>query len=212
MPIITAIKPQKNQKRVNIYLDGKFGFGLNLENFLRLHLKVGQHLDDEEVSKIIKKEEFQKTYEKLLKFNSLRARSEKEVTDWFLRKKVPLILQNKLFARLKRSGLIDDKKFAFWWIEQRMLSKPKSRKALIFELRMKGINREITNEALDALKIDENTLALALLEKKKYKWDSLDKLKKKQKMIEFLTRSGFSWNIANSALEKYNKNGDDKNK
>ena len=32
MPRISAISPQKNGKRVNIYLDGKFGFGIDLEN------------------------------------------------------------------------------------------------------------------------------------------------------------------------------------
>jgi len=40
MPVITSIKAQKNQKRVNIYLDGKFSFGLDLENFMKLQLKV----------------------------------------------------------------------------------------------------------------------------------------------------------------------------
>jgi len=68
MPQITAIKPQKNQKRVNIYLDDKFGFGLDLENFLKLGLKVEQELSDAEVAEIIKKAEFQKTYDKVCKF------------------------------------------------------------------------------------------------------------------------------------------------
>ena len=42
MPIITAIKPQKNKKRVNIHLERKFGFGIELENFVKFGLKVEQ--------------------------------------------------------------------------------------------------------------------------------------------------------------------------
>ena len=44
MPIITAIKSQKKKERVNVYLDDKFGFGIDLENFIKLGLKVEQEL------------------------------------------------------------------------------------------------------------------------------------------------------------------------
>jgi len=61
VPRITAISPQKNGKRVNIYLDGKFGFGIDLENYVTLGLKVESDLTVEKVNEIIKKAEFQKT-------------------------------------------------------------------------------------------------------------------------------------------------------
>src|SRR3989344_9340992 len=112
MPIITSIKPQKNQKRVNIYLDDKFGFGIDLENFMKLGLKVEQELTETEIEKILKKAEFQKTLDKLLRFATLRPRSEKEVRDYFRRRKVHESLHKDLFDRLNRLELIDDKKFA----------------------------------------------------------------------------------------------------
>jgi regulatory protein len=79
MPQVSDIKPQKNKKRVNIYLDGKFAFGIDLDNLVKLDLKVEQELSDEEVADIIKKAEFQKTLDKLLRFATLRPRSEKEI-------------------------------------------------------------------------------------------------------------------------------------
>ncbi|MCL4387349.1 hypothetical protein M1307_03060, partial [Patescibacteria group bacterium] len=57
MPIITSIKPQRNGKRVNIYLDEEFGFGLDLGNFMKLGLKVEQKISEEDIEKIIKKAE-----------------------------------------------------------------------------------------------------------------------------------------------------------
>ena len=66
MPVITSIKPQRNKKRSNIYLDGKFGFGLDLDNFVKLGLKVEQELSDKEIAGIVKEAEFQKILEKLL--------------------------------------------------------------------------------------------------------------------------------------------------
>ena len=89
MPVITSIKAQKNQKRVNINLDGKFGFGLGLENFMKLGLKVNQELMQEEINEIIKKAEFQKCLDKTINFAMVRPRSVKEVKDYFRRKEVP---------------------------------------------------------------------------------------------------------------------------
>src|SRR4030042_2523623 len=130
MSVITSIKPQKNNKRVNIYLDGKFGFGIDLENFVKLGLKVEQSLEDEEIKKIIKKAEFQKTYDYLLKFAMLRPRSEKEIKDWFRRKKTPERLYEDLFSKLKELDLIDDEKFAMWWVEQRLAFRNKFKRDL----------------------------------------------------------------------------------
>ena len=100
MKIITEIEPQKNGKRVNIYLDGKFGFGIDLTNLVLLDLKVNQELSEEKVAEIIKKAEFQKTYDYLLKFATLRPRSEAEVKNWLSRKKVHSSLYLKLLKKL----------------------------------------------------------------------------------------------------------------
>ena len=53
--IITSIKQQKNKNRVNVYLDNEFGFGIDLDNFVLLHLKVNQELSAQEVEEIVKK-------------------------------------------------------------------------------------------------------------------------------------------------------------
>src|SRR3990167_1416839 len=168
MPSITAIKPQKNGRRVNIYLDGKFGFGIDIENFVKLGLKVEQELSDTEIEGIVKKAEFLKTLDKLLRFGTLRPRSEKELKDWLKRKKVHESLTEELFNRLNRLDLVDDKKFAEWWIDQRQNFRPKAKRILNMELRMKGIKKEIIEELLGETEIDEVKIAKELLEKKAY--------------------------------------------
>lgn len=202
MPLITQIKSQRNGRRVNIYLDGKFGFGLDLENFVKLGLKVDQELTDEEVEKIVKKAEFQKTLDKLLKFATLRPRSEKEIRDWFKRKKVHESIIDELFARLKRLELIDDEKFARWWVEQRMSFRPKAKRIMIYELRIKGIKKEIIEEVLSKIEVDEEKIARELLEKKAYKWKNLPSRDARQKMAQFLGQKGFGWEVIEKVLVK----------
>jgi len=200
MPTVTSIKPQRNKSRVNIHLDNKFGFGLDLENFVKLGLKVEQELTEEEIEKIVRKGEFQKTLDKLLKFATLRPRSEKEIKDWFKRKKVHESIHKELFNRLKRLELLDDAQFALWWVGQRNQFKPRGKRALESELRMKGIKKEVIESALSSLKIDEGKIAKELLIKKEYKWKDLPKREARQKMGQFLSRKGFSWEIIEKVL------------
>ena len=193
MPTVTSIKPQRNKRRVNIYLDNKFGFGLDLENFVKLGLKVEQELSEEKVAEIVKKGEFQKTLDKLLKFATLRPRSEKEIKDWFKRKKVHESLHKELFNRLKRLELLDDVQFARWWVGQRSQFKPRGKRALEAELRMKGIKKEIIETVLREEEIDEVKIAKEMLANKSYKWRNLPKREATLKMSQFLSRKGFAW-------------------
>jgi regulatory protein len=195
MPVITGIKQQKNKNRVNVYLDDKFGFGIDLDNFVLLHLKVDQELTEKEISEIVKKAEYQKTLDKLLRFAMIRPRSEKEVRDYFRRKKVHESMHEKLFEKLKHLELLDDAKFAKWWVEQRANFKPKPKRILNQELRIKGIDKEIIDKVMGAEVVDEEKMARELLVKKAYKWKGLRSQEARQKMSQYLAGKGFGWDV-----------------
>jgi regulatory protein len=195
VPILTSIKSQRNQKRVNVYLDDKFSFGIDLVNFVTLHLKVGQELSEKEVEKIVKKAEFQKTLDKLLKFATLRPRSEREINDYFKKKKVHISLLEDLKNKLTHFELLDDEKFAKWWVDQRLQFKSKSKRDLIFELRNKGIDKDTIDKVLGEVKIDEKKMAKALLAKKVYKWSGLSVFEAKMKKSQYLRQKGFRWEV-----------------
>lgn len=195
MPIITALKPQKNKKRVNVYLDGKFSFGIDLDNLVKFRLKVEKQISENKVNEIVKEAELQKVFGKLIRFATLRPRSKREITTWFKKHKIYKGIQDVLINKLKRLKLIDDQKFAQWWVEQRMSFRPKSLRVLKLELREKGIDRSAIEDALSEVNIDEDKIAKELLEKKKYRWEKLPKLERKKKMSEFLARRGFGWSV-----------------
>ncbi|OGM25147.1 hypothetical protein A2962_02485 [Candidatus Woesebacteria bacterium RIFCSPLOWO2_01_FULL_39_61] len=201
MPTITSIKPQKNKKRLNIYLDDKFGFGLDLESFVKFGLKVGQGISEEEIRKIVNESEFQKNYDKILKFGSLRPRSKKEYNDWLKKHKVHESLHAKLFNRLKYLDFINDKKFALWWIEQRVAFRSKSKRVLIQELRSKGVDKDIVDDVLFESELDELKVANKLLEKKKYRWEKLGDYEARIKKSQFLARNGFDWETIKKVLK-----------
>jgi len=210
VPQITSIKQQKKKDRVNVYLDDKFGFGIDLDNFVLLRLRVGQELNEKQIEEIVKKSEFQKTLKKILRFGMVRPRSEKEYKDWLYRKKISEVMYSDLFSKLKSFELMDDEKFARWWIETRAEFSPKSKRVLEFELRKKGIEKEIIRKVLSENVIDEAKIAENLLKKKRTHWENLPKEKKSQKMVEYLVRNGFDFEIAKNASRDYNMKEDDK--
>lgn len=202
MPVITSIKQQKNKNRVNVYLDDKFGFGIDLDNFVLLHLKVDTELTEKEIEDIVKKSEYQKTLDKLLRFAMVRPRSEKEVVGYFRRKKVHESMHEKLFEKLKHLELLDDTKFAKWWVEQRQNFRPKPKRILSIELRIKGIKKEIIDEVLGEEIVDEEKMAKELIAKKAYKWESLEPREVKQKISQYLAGKGFSWDVIEKVTQK----------
>jgi len=191
MPSITAIKPQKSKNRINIYLDGKFGFGLDLENFVKFGLKVEQELSEERIIEITKKAEFQKVFDRILFFASLRP--EKEVNNWLKRKKVDESFNNTLLEKLTKLELLDDEKFAVWWVEQRLQFKSKSKREIVMELRNKGIKKEVIEKVLEGSNLDETSSVKKLIEKNYYKWSKFPEKIRRQKMQMYLARKGFSW-------------------
>src|SRR5258708_6957747 len=113
---------------------------------------------------------------------------------------VPNMIWNDLFAKLKNLELIDDTKFAKWWIEIRQSFSPKSKRVLNNELQIKGINKEIITEALKEIDIDEEKIAVDLLNKKRFEDD--------KKRFAYLVRKGFDFEIAKKAIRSYNSGHD----
>ena len=132
--------------------------------------------------------------EKLFRFVAVRPRSEKEIRDWFRRRKIPEDLHLSLFDRLKSLDLLDDRKFAAWWVEQRIQFRSKSKKEIEYELRNKGIDKEIITEALAGSGIDELKSAKKLLERYASRT--------RQQKIDYLARKGFAWEVIDRLVSK----------
>ncbi len=203
MSRITDIKPQKNKKRFNIYLDGKFAFGVSAEAKLKAGLKIDQEISSQKVETLIKEDEFIKFYDRALKFLSYRPRSEKEIQDWFKRKKVGGETQKLIEKKLKGLGYLNDQEFTRWWIEQRMTFRPFGKRRLALELRQKGINKEMVEEELGKLENDKLIeLAEELVKKKMKIMKDLPYFEARKKLTAFLARRGFSWEIIKTVVAK----------
>ncbi len=143
----------------------------------------------------------QNYFENLLKYVSIRPRSEYEIKSWCRRKKIDPKIQAILIEKLKELEFLDDYKFSLWWIDQRMSFRPKSKSLLKLELLKKGINKELIQKALENVEIDEESIAKNLIYKKEKRWVKLDEVEKKKKVVNFLQSRGFNWEIIRRVID-----------
>ncbi|MFQ5613477.1 MAG: regulatory protein RecX [Anaerolineae bacterium] len=194
---ITALKRQKNNKeRVNVYLDGRYAFAVTA--LAAAHLRQEQFLSDAEITGLKKKDELERAYQSAVRFLGNRPRSQQEVFDRLQRKGLlPAVIETTI-ARLLREKYLDDVEFARYWIENRERFKPRSRRALRYELRQKGIAETIIEEALADL--DEEESAWQAIAQRLHRWQGLDENDFRQKAGGYLARRGFSYSIIKPVL------------
>lgn len=198
---ITDIKQAvRNENRVNVYVNGKYAFSLDVAQVVDLRIKVGMEISEEELAKYKKASEFGKLYQRTLEWALVRPRSEKEVYDYLYRKvyekKLDKSYINLIIERLKNKKYLDDTKFAEYYVENRFVKKGISRKRLRMELMKKGVAAEIIEQVLDGRNDEEEILKI--IAKKRAKYDD-------EKLTQYLCRQGFSYQLARSLVAAHGK-------
>jgi len=198
---ITAITLQKrNHQRVNIYLDGEFCFGLARST--AGWLQVGQELTEEKIDELKTKNIYEESYQLALNILGYRPRTETEVRRHLESYQIREEIITETIDRLKNNRLVDDYNFALNWIENRKEFRPRSRKALVFELRKHGIADQIIEQVLDQTVIDEGQLAYQVASKQARKLHSLEWNEFRRKLSGFLARRGFPYDVSDQAIRQ----------
>ncbi len=197
--LITALQAQtKNHNRISVFLDGQFAFGLS--RIVAAWLQVGQSLSDEKIASLIAEDEREIAYQRALKFIAVRERSSLELRRQLTKYKTPPQLINETLTRLKNNRLVNDENFAQTWIENRTEFKPRSRRALSIELHQKGISGEIINQTLEY--VDDSEMVYQAALKQARKLSNLDWLVFRKKMLGFLARRGFNYELSSNAISR----------
>ncbi|PIT88894.1 MAG: hypothetical protein COU27_03370 [Candidatus Levybacteria bacterium CG10_big_fil_rev_8_21_14_0_10_36_7] len=137
---------------------------------------------------------FEKAFNKSLRFLSFRPRSEKEISDYLLKKNFSQTIIPDVLSKLRDLKFVDDLDFAKRWVEVRQKEKNKSRFVIKMELSQKGIDEEIVEKVIEKSQ-DDFQIAKEVYERKKDRLNHLSKEEFEKKIIPFLQRKGFSWDI-----------------
>ncbi|MDP2929970.1 MAG: regulatory protein RecX [Candidatus Omnitrophota bacterium] len=112
-----------------------------------------------------------------------------------------------IIANLKRSGELDDEKFARFWVESRMHMNPSGDVLLRYELKTKGISDGVIEATLSekAGKYDEYELAFSMAKERFERLKKLDRQKAMKRVYDFLLRRGFAYDTVRKIIEKITK-------
>lgn len=206
---ITAITAQqKDKNRVNVMVDGKYRFSLDIFQYADLGIKVGQEYSDDELTALEQESLFGKVYARALEYCLMRPHSAREVKDYLYRKTrdtrtktgevkkgVSPEVTTRVFDRLVEKGYIDDEKFTRYWVENRSLTKGASKRKLQAELRTKGVASATIDRFLNESERSDSSELQKIIAKKQARYPE------RQKFMQYLARQGFSYDDIVSALD-----------
>ncbi|MBH1980365.1 RecX family transcriptional regulator [Candidatus Saccharibacteria bacterium] len=212
MKITGITAQQKDPNRVNIMIDGKYRFSLDISQVINLGVKIGREYSESELAEVEGESQFGKLYGRALEYCLMRPHSAREVRDYLWRKTrttkyktrttgeikeregVAPELTERVYEKLVEKSYIDDDSFARFWIENRNLTKGTSRRKLEAELRAKGVSQEIVARHLEETgRTDDDELRKVIAKKRSRYTDD-------QKLMQYLARQGFGYEDIKRAL------------
>lgn len=198
MPIITDVKTQiRNTEKVSVYIDGKYTFALTIAQLAEnKEVRINSELSDLRIEELKKLSKLTNQYIRMISLIYARPRSEYEIRTKLRTKKIEPEEIEELITKLRDNKYLDDEKFAKWWVSGRKSSRPISSLKLKSELAQKGIKADLAQRVIseDFTKEDELTALKKLIEKKK------DKYETEQKLMSFLASKGFNYSQIKEAL------------
>lgn len=108
-----------------------------------------------------------------------------------------------VLAKLSAWGYLNDLQFAEQFIRSRLTMKPKSLRAIAYELQRKGISKETTDVALRTADVNDRTSAQKVIDLHQKTLERLPEEKRKMKVYRLLKTRGFSGSIATDIMKAF---------
>ena len=199
---ITAVLPQKRRpNRSSVFIDGAFAFGIRNEDLASLSIAPGREITREKLNTLLAEKIYADARESALKYLSAKPRTFRETEKRLEEYEYPPGVITRVMELLLKYHYIDDKQYAYDYTASRLRSGQYGPHRIKNELKSKGIETDLTDEAFAraALEYDETEAAREWLRKKRYDFSGAD-AKERKRVSGALARRGFSWAAIREAL------------
>jgi regulatory protein len=136
-----------------------------------------------------------------LRLLTARARTRAELAGQLTKRGYPDDVSTRVLDRLADVGLIDDRDFAEQWVRSRRVHAGKGKRALVSELRTKGVDNEVIDAALadvdpESERVRAEQLVADRLRREKLTDDPGDDVKLARRLVGMLARRGYGQTLA----------------
>lgn len=203
MPIITKIEvQQKNEDRVNIYLNEQFFMGIYKELVFTLNLKKGMEIDEDVLKGMLHDEMYIKAKNKALTILSKAPQSEKNIIKKLSNDFDEDVIEEVLVF-LRKYNFVNDEDLAQRITNTNLKVSKCGKNRIKQNLYNKGIDRNTIDSVVSDIDSDvefENAMYLA---KKRYeRVKNEDRNKIYQKISQHLAYKGFDYGVIKRVLNK----------
>ncbi|RVU16086.1 recombination regulator RecX [Streptomyces antnestii] len=141
-------------------------------------------------------------------------RTRKQLADALAKRDIPDEVAEEVLSRFEEVGLINDGAFADAWVESRHHGRGLARRALARELRTKGVDSAVIDEAVGQLDSEqEEETARELVARKLRSTRGLDRDKRLRRLAGMLARKGYpegmALRVVRQALEQEGEETED---
>ena len=201
MGLITDIQEQKRRNdRLSVFIDGEYAFSMDRMLLVKTGIYVGQELSLEDQRKLGSEATLEDALNAGAYFLGFRPRSEREVRCRLRQRGFDYETVGKTVDKLKEQGLLNDQTFAQYWKENRESFNPRSKRMLVRELMLKGVDREIVEEV--SADVDDGGEAYRTGLKKARSLPQNDHQIFYKKMMTFLRGRGFDYTTSSETAKR----------
>jgi regulatory protein len=134
-----------------------------------------------------------------LRLLTVRARTRSELAEQLTKRGYPDEVKAAVLDRLGEVGLVDDADFAEQWVRSRRVNAGKGKRALVAELRNKGVDDEVINAAVADIDAGAERQRAEELVRNKLRRESLtddNHPKVLRRLVSMLARRGYGQGLA----------------
>jgi len=201
MKKVTDLRRGKNRgKRLNVFLDGRFAFSLQVEVAVKTGLQIGQELSTNQIEKLTGTDHLHRCLDAATLYLSYRPRSESEVREKLERRGFDDGSITATLNKLKAQKLVDDVAFATFWKENRETFSPRSQRLTGLELKKKGVAAEIISQVVSTADDSVGAYRAALAKARRLPLDDYQAFHRR--LVAYLQRRGFSYETIKNTTEQ----------
>ncbi|MFD2116758.1 regulatory protein RecX [Paenibacillus yanchengensis] len=190
--VITAIHyDKKNKNKLILYINDEPGPSIHEDIWINYRLTQGTIINSDLLEEIEKSALQYDAYIAAIRYLGRKACTSKQLQNYLLRKEFSESDSVYAVERLTKEKILDDLQYAKQYAESKLRNNKKGRNFILQQLQAIGIKKELAQEAVATLDLDnENEAALYAAEKK---WPHItgDHRKRQYKLQQFLLRRGF---------------------
>ena len=196
---ITAIEKNKGS-RYTIYIDDDYWYILDYELIVMNGLRVGLECDETFLEDLREQAERRKARERAFYLLEYRDHTRKELVDKLVKSVSPEIAEQTA-DRMEELGYLDDRKYAKQYAAVLLEQKKMSKRAALYKMQQKGIDRALAEEIFADMDIDPREQIRELIEQK-YERYLVDR-KGLQKTVNALMRLGYNYYDVKDVVREY---------